>query len=691
MSSQLMKKTLHLLGITLLTLVLAVSWVLAQDSERLLISDTSVTETLDTDNPVQVYTYQGQGGEVVNLNLATPSEDQPVGFIVTDADGVRLDIVVNADGFEVTLPDDGLLYVTVYSIDGVTDEAIEFELTLTADGASTSAATFTLPSDFLTATGLQISLTWESTANLDLEVRDPVGGSLRFATPTVESGGQFGVNVNSVCNTLTANVPSEQASWPAGVVSTGSYEVLVYYQPLTDCPTSDPATFTINAVVDGEVIAPFEGTLLPNQIFIASFRVNADGTVGTGESGVRVDPPTADNVPLTGAAPLTANTPVNGVITSEQPFQVYTFTAGANDVVSVSMTAFSGSLDTLLLMLDPNGNLVGSNDDTTQGVTDSLIPNLSLVLAGEYTVIATRYGMAIGGTEGEYTLTLSGALDLTDTQTTTLAPDLPNLPNGSVEVSLQWSTGADLQLLVRDPQGAAVYDDEPTSPSGGVLAAQGNVNCTPAAGSPVSYIYWTEGRLPPAGPYEIEVQYQNQCNDTRAVVFNLNVVANGQVVLSQSQQIIPGERYVTSYNIGTDGQITAGEGGLIGTVERPEAASLDYTAQLETARIITSDEVINGSIRLNKKFDVYVFDGEAGDVVNLAMQARNGTLDPVVYLLDPSGVQIAENDDAGVDTRDALISEFSLPADGRYIIVATHFGAQFGVTSGDYTLTLRLN
>ncbi len=464
----------------------------------------------------------------------TTDASQTLDLVVTDLAGVRLESSEGEAGISVSLPDDGLIYITVVAPEGVTDAGISFELTLST--TSVVPVAFIPPGELLTATGLQISLTWQSTANLDLEVRDPVGGSLRFATPTVDSGGQFGVNVNSVCNTLTANAPTEQAAWPAGVVPTGSYEILIYYQPLTDCPTSEPATFTINAVVDGEVVSPFEGTLLPNQVYIASFRVNADGTVEPGDSGLRVDPPSLEGVLLTNAIPLTINTPVDGVIVREQPYQIYTFDAQANDVVSLSMDSQSpGSLDTLLLVLDPNGNIVATNDDADQGITNSLIPNLSLVLGGEYTVIATRYGMDVGGTEGVYTLSLTGAVDLSATSSTTL-PNLPDLPNGSVEVSLQWSTAADLQLLVRDPQGASVYDDEPTSPSGGQLAAQGNVNCRASDGSPVSYIYWPEGRLPPAGPYEIEVQFQNQCNDTRSVVFNLNVVANGQVVLSKSEQ-----------------------------------------------------------------------------------------------------------------------------------------------------------
>ncbi len=165
----------------------------------------------------------------------------------------------------------------------------------------------------------------------------------------------------------------------------------------------------------------------------------------------------------------------------------------------------------------------------------------------------------------------------------------------------------------------------------------------------------------------------------------------GRLCCRNPSRILPGERFVTSYSIDVNGQITSGEGGIAGTVQRPDSSSLDYQSQLEAARAITSDEVVNGSIRLNKKFDVYVFDGQAGDVVTIGLQARNGTLDPVLYLLDAAGTQLAENDDAGTDTTDALISEFTLPEDGRYIIIATHFGARYGVTSGDYSLTLRLN
>ena len=94
------------------------------------------------------------------------------------------------------------------------------------------------------------------------------------------------------------------------------------------------------------------------------------------------------------------------------------------------------------------------------------------------------------------------------------------------EIALSWNNGADLQLLVRDPAGNSVFDDTPQVPSGGRLAAAGNVNCSVTQVSPVSYIYWPEGTLTP-GLYEVEVWHQNSCNDITPVSFALNVLVNG--------------------------------------------------------------------------------------------------------------------------------------------------------------------
>lgn len=709
MSSQPIKNSLRRFVPLLLILLLSAPVALAQPvTGRLLTPGVVVEGALDDNNLAQVYTFEGAADQTIKLTVTGASG---LALLLTDSEGAPVAQAVAANDTlalaDVTLPATGTYYVTVFRLSEAT-ESVTFQLSLalvvveaaptatlptpeatveaTAEVAATPAG-FTLPGELLTVTGLQVALTWNSTVNLDLEVRDPVGGSLFFNTPTVSSGGQFGVNVNSVCANLTAEAPTETASWTAGVIPTGSYEILVYYQPLQDCPTTDPASFVVSVVVDGLSVPAIQGMLRPNEVFLSSFRVNADGTAAVGSGGIRVDPPVLQAGTLQAAPqPLTFGAPAAGFITSGQPYQTYTFTGQAGDIVSVAMNATSGSLDPLLLVVDPNGGVIAFNDDAADGVTNSLVANLSLVLSGQYTVVATRYGQEIGGTEGDYELTLSGAV------TQGIVPNFPDLPSGSVEVSLQWATAADLQLLVRDPQGNSIFDDNPRLlATGGQLAADGNVNCRASDGSPISYIYWPEGRLPGAGPYEVEVWYQNECGDPRPAQFVLNVVANNQLVQSVTLQLQPTERYLTSFFINTDGTITAGEGGIFGTSLRPDSGSLDFVGQIPSARVVSSGETVTGSIRLNKKFDVYAFQGEAGDVVTISMEGLNGTLDPVLFLIDPNNVQIAQNDDANRDTTNSLISEFTLPEDGQYIIIATHFGARFGVTAGDYRLTLRLN
>lgn len=719
------------LGILILAALLSWSIASAQAENRVLTAGVTVTGTLDAENVAQVYRFEGSAGQTVDL-MATSAGGFGLALLVTDADGTPItQSFSNTSGTtfldSVILPQDGTYYVTVLSAIGVSLPAgSSFVLTLevessgavlalptntpeattevtseatveataeetaeaTEEAAPTSvpAASFT-PGQILTTLGLEIALTWTSTANLDLEVRDPVGGSLRFATPTVASGGTFGVNVNSVCNTVTDDAPTETAEWPSGALPTGSYELLIYYQPLEDCPTSNPANFSIAVTLDGQALEPVEGTINPNETFISSFVVNADGTLTAGASGLYTDTTVLPPVPvadlLASAQPISADIPVEGIITSASYYQTYTFQGQADQLITISMDATSGSLDPLLLLLDANGNVIDSSDDIETGVNvNSLISNRRLLVDGTYTILATRYGKDVGGTEGGYQLLLTGP-------TGDLPQEVLNLglPRGDIEISLLWNTNADLQLLVRDPRGDSVFDDTPEVPSGGRLGAAGNVGCRVSQTSPVSYIYWPEGILP-AGLYEVEVWYQNACNDTRPVSFTLNILVNGQQVYVDTVQAAPDQRYLTSFIVDVNGAVQTGPGGFIGTGQELDAQTIQYQDELESALPIASGETLSGSITNDNKFDLYYFDGEAGDVVTISMEATAGRLDTTLFLIDPNGFQIAVNDDAAVgESTNSLIREFPLPEDGRYIIIATHFGMLYGGTTGAYNIT----
>ncbi|MBE0690236.1 MAG: PPC domain-containing protein, partial [Anaerolineae bacterium] len=377
------------------------------------------------------------------------------------------------------------------------------------------------------------------------------------------------------------------------------------------------------------------------------------------------------------AQPIALEETLGGFIGNDQQYQTYAFEGLANQIVSINVFASSGSLDTYTALLDANGSLITFNDDLAVGVTDSSINAVLLPTTGTYYVVVSRYAKDIGGTEGEYTVTVTE-------QATNLSDTFLALPDGNLEVLLLWNTNADLQLLVRDASGDSVYDDIPRIASGGQLAAQGNVNCRVSDGTPFSYIYWPPERQPRPGSYEVEVWFQSECNDTSPVTFNLYVTLNGREVLRASESPIFLERYLTSFTINADGTATPSDGGIIRGIE-----TLDYLSELEAAHAANVGEPRAGSITPTNKFDVYTYDGAANETLTIALNATSGTLDTVLYVVSPSGALVAENDDAvpGENTN-SLISDFILPEDGQYIIIVTHYGALYGGTTGTYTLTL---
>ena len=430
-----------------------------------------------------------------------------------------------------------------------------------------------------------------------------------------------------------------------------------------------------------------------DSVYLANFELDGNGDAVFNDGGV-YNTSSLNILPagdvIGSAVPITQDSPVIGELSNDQPFISYVYAAQANEIISVEMNAISGSLDTLLQVVDSNGNILDVNDDTI-GSTNSLIANLQLLTDGDYTIVATRYWKEFGGTEGEYQLSVSGA---TAEQLTSEALNL-NLPDGDIEVSILWDTNADLQLLVRDPIGDAVFDDAPRINSGGILQSSGNVNCTGNVDGgvrPVSYIYWPPGLQRP-GTYEVEVWYQNDCSDTRPVEFTLTIVVNERVIFVDRQLPLPNQRYVTNFTIEPSGNVVAGQGGFIGNSE-----TLNYQSELTSATQITSGQTLTGIISPTNTFDLYTFEANAGDSVTIRLGATSQALDTKLFLISPSGVEIAENDDADPAliggtgrTTDSLISGLILPEDGEYLIIASRFGTVFGGTVGAYSVSLTSN
>ncbi|NLX10180.1 MAG: hypothetical protein GXY36_11030 [Chloroflexi bacterium] len=682
-----------ILGAVLLSLALPVR---AQDGdERQLSVGDVVTGTLDSDDFVQTYTFFANTGDSISLSLTTETEalapmvfvSAPTGVIVAQDTDLTSPTTVSIP--EISIPTNGTYTIMVMRGSGAEGEASgEFELELTGV-RQVSEQTVTIED------GLLFDLAWAEAVNLNLEVRDPVGGTVHAFNTSAPSGGTLDADVNGNCDAAISDNPTETIAWPAGDVPAGSYEIIIYY--VDACDVGGPQVFDLSASANGTPQS-LSGTLNPGQRYLARLELGSDGAWTLVNGGVNAGlDTTLFRSEIANPDPIAVGTTVTGVITNDAPGQAYSFDATAGTTVRIDLMAQSGSLDTNLVLLAPDNTPLVNNDDASEDTTNSAIER-NLAVDGTYIILATRYGLTIGGTEGEYTLELSTvevagtpAPDATGTGTGVTTPlpegteDGAALPQGSIEVLLQWNTNADLQLQVRDPSGVTVYDDRPTIQSGGTLDEDGNRECIDTTTTPVSYIYWPPNRLVP-GTYEVEIWFQQNCDDTAPVNFSLTVDVQGETVINTSQSPTLNSRYMITFDVGNDGTATAGPGGFF---DMANANTLNYQSRLDTAIPITYGGTVSGSITDRQEFEIYSFEGEQGDIVTITLNATGGTLDTAVYLISPDGIQVDYGDDVipGENTN-SVIDEATLATDGTYYIIATHYGLNVGGTEGTYNLTL---
>ncbi|MAU11297.1 MAG: hypothetical protein CL607_15860 [Anaerolineaceae bacterium] len=682
-------------------------------SVQTLVAGEPVTSTLDLTNVARF--FQFEVAETSDVEIIITSDELVLAAALSDAEGnaiaQAIDLGSTGTTTLIATADPGTYSLVVFVARGSENAEGSFEVVLNdGEGEATPEPTeepveatptptpaaeeetpepsteWTAPSQILLANGIEVTLSWTATVDLGLEVRDPVGNTLYFDSRESPIGGSFGFDANGLCEVISEN-PSETASWVPGFLPTGSYEILVFYYQA--CEESVPAAFTVDVTVDGQAMPTIEGALSPptsenvDSVYLASFDIEDDGSVQVFDGDFYPDtslsflPAPVDEL-VADAQPIGVDETVTDALYREQYYQSYSFQGAANDVVSIALEATSGNLDTLVQVMDASGSILEVVDDAP-GTTNSIVSNLRLTNNGEYYIIATRYGKELGGTEGEYTLALTSGVQFTATDLADL-----DLPVGDISVLLTWNTAADLQLLVRDPVGDSVYDDDTSINSGGELLLNGNVNCVQAEGTPTSYIYWPDGFLR-AGIYEVDVWFQSTCNDATLVEFTLTILVDGQPLLQEVRRPTLDQHYVVSFTVGPDGQPSAGLGGFIVN----DATGIDYTTETPTA--LAFNTPATGTIAPDNAFDVFTFDGSAGQTVNISMNAISQTLDTKLLLIAPSGIQVAENDDADPllanttgRTTNSLIPSYTLQETGQYTIIATRYGIQFGGTIGAY-------
>ena len=693
-----------------MVLILVVVPVSSQDAARVLAPGSTLSDALGPAATATSYVFDAAVGSIATITVDS-GNGQALALLLSDANGnvVALAVDDTSSGSatidNVALATGGRYFVVVYFAPGSAASETNFDITLVTGAAEESEASDTQTDDaaasaanqVLIPAGIEVRLTWSGAVDMNLQVRDPSGQTLYWDSRVTNNGGVFGFDANGLCQVISPS-PEETATWQPGFLPTGSYEVLIFYREACDSSVGS-IPFAADVTVDNALVGTISDVLSPplqgqDSVYVARFEVDSErgATVSAGDvypdsSLTRL--PTGFDIATNIPVAINRDLPVTGTITNETPFQTFSFAGTAGEVISVGMQAVGPNLDTLLQIVDENGAVVNVNDDTA-GTTDSLISSARLLSSGTFTIIATRYGKELGGTEGQFQLTLGGLAGDVSAELTTL-----DLSPGDIEVTLVWGTNADLQLLVRDPIGGSVFDDIPFGNSGGILQEVGNVNCIPAAsGAPVSYIYWPPGRMRP-GTYEVEVWYQNPCSELPpSVDFTLAISVGGETIALERQFPLVDQRFVTNFTVMPDGRASAGAGGFIDG----GSALVPYQAEAFDAPEISAGVTMSGTISPNNTFDVFSFQGAAGESVTIRMSAATQVLDTSLFLISPSGIEIAANDDgdpallgtSGFAT-DSIISGVALTENGPYTIVATRYAAQFGGTIGSYSLTLHKN
>ena len=118
---------------------------------------------------------------------------------------------------------------------------------------------------------LQVTLAWNTGADIDLYVTDPNGETIYYGSNTSSSGGHLDHDARGNCGGSGA-ATVENVFW-ANNPPRGTYKVEIHYWAGSDCSTNaGPTPTTLSISAGGRILGAYNYTLVPDQrIPIAAF------------------------------------------------------------------------------------------------------------------------------------------------------------------------------------------------------------------------------------------------------------------------------------------------------------------------------------------------------------------------------------------------------------------------------------
>jgi len=120
---------------------------------------------------------------------------------------------------------------------------------------------------------IQITMYWNTGADLDLYVTDPAGETISYSHTETASGGHLDHDARGQCNSSQENNTIENVFWNNPNPPSGTYQVAVDYWG--DCNSNaGPTTATLSISVGGRVVGAYNYTLAPDQrATVATFQI----------------------------------------------------------------------------------------------------------------------------------------------------------------------------------------------------------------------------------------------------------------------------------------------------------------------------------------------------------------------------------------------------------------------------------
>jgi hypothetical protein len=369
-----------------------------------------------------------------------------------------------------------------------------------------------------------------------------------------------------------------------------------------------------------------------------SYNFNSQGSYSLFfQIGTPVPTPTALPTAEPGGGPIAVGGTLTGNLNADGQVDQWMFEAHAGDIVTISMRSSTPQyLDSFLELVSPSGLTLVVDDDNGTGL-DAQIANYVLPEDGTYTIRAS----GLNNSRGAYNITLQ----VGQPPTPTPPPPTPGPSPTPFDREVSLGDVVEGRLM---PSGAGdrfeFLTDEPQ-----IIEVEIQVLDGPAD-------LQLSMRQPGGGPEH-----------------NLVDFGNGSSLFFLPNVYLP----------------TAGR--YVFTITTAEAREVAYTFSINLSEIATTGggqiaygQGVSGELLFPNQQDYWTFEGQAGDVITIIMNGIN--LDSYLALRNQHDVTLTQNDDVeGSGSLNARISNFVLPSDGTYTIVASSFRSN---SYGPYRLEL---